>query len=354
VPATVAVIGAGVVGLATSAALLEAGAEVHCYETVGPMTQRSTGGTRIFRLAHGTPELVDLARRAHLAYRDWDPALVGTETTLVSGSHVASWAEAMRAAGAAAEVHDGLSGLPDGRSGRLPVPGLDQGPVLVDPAGGAIDAAGVGRFLLERVSPHLVTDEVIALEPGDDGVRVLGRASTTRFDACVIAAGAGTAGLAEQVGLTVGTPRNHHARFTFGMRDPGARPPCLLDRSQAWQRGFTSYQHLAAPGQWAIGAHLESLPVDVDTVEASAAIADARELTVSYVRETLPWLEPDPVEQIYCDPPAGWGDGFVVRRSGRVLCLYGDNLFKLAPVLGSMLATAALDGSVPGSLPPSA
>jgi sarcosine oxidase len=55
----VAVVGAGVVGLATTAALLERGADVVCFERAGgPMTERSAGSSRIFRLAHGTPELV--------------------------------------------------------------------------------------------------------------------------------------------------------------------------------------------------------------------------------------------------------------------------------------------------------
>jgi sarcosine oxidase len=352
VPSAVAVIGAGVVGLATSAALLEAGAEATCFEAVGPMTQRSAGGTRIFRLAHGRPELVELAQRARQAYQRWDPGLVGTEGTLVSRPDAQSWAEAMRTAGAAVEIRDGSPGLPDGRSGELVVPGLDLGPVLMDPAGGVIRAAGVGRFLLERVSPHLVNLAVTRLEPTTDSVWVHTPEASTRFDACVIVAGAGTAALAEQVGLSVGTPLEHHARFTFSLRDPLARPPCLLDKSQAWQPGFTSYQHLAAPGRWAIGAHLASLAVDVATVGKQTAIDEARELTVRYARENLPWLEPEPVDQVYCDPPRAGGDGFLVRRSDRVLCLYGDNLFKFAPVLGSLLANAAVDGSVFDSIPP--
>lgn len=48
----IAVIAAGVVGLATTAALLDTDVNVTCYEAVGPMSQRSAGGSRILRLAH--------------------------------------------------------------------------------------------------------------------------------------------------------------------------------------------------------------------------------------------------------------------------------------------------------------
>jgi sarcosine oxidase len=45
----VAVIGAGVVGLSTSLALLRQGVDVVCYEAGEPMGERSAGDTRIFR-----------------------------------------------------------------------------------------------------------------------------------------------------------------------------------------------------------------------------------------------------------------------------------------------------------------
>ena len=68
----VAVVGAGVVGLSTTAALLERGADVVCFERAGgPMTERSAGSSRIFRLAHGDPELVALARTARAGFERW-------------------------------------------------------------------------------------------------------------------------------------------------------------------------------------------------------------------------------------------------------------------------------------------
>jgi sarcosine oxidase len=63
---------AGVVGLATTVAVLRRGVDVTCFERTGaPMTERSAGSSRIFRLAHGTPELVQVAQAARAGYDRW-------------------------------------------------------------------------------------------------------------------------------------------------------------------------------------------------------------------------------------------------------------------------------------------
>jgi sarcosine oxidase len=217
--------------------------------------------------------------------------------------------------------------------------------VLVDPGGGVIDAAAVGEYLIRRVGKNLVGRAVHRIEPAGDRVRLDGAV----FDSCVIVAGAATAALAGQVGLRVPTRLAHHCRFTFALADPAARPPCLLERSGAWQPGFTTYQHLTAPGKWAVGAHLPDTPLGVDQVSKDSAIAVARQATADYVRENLPGVTAEPVEALYCDSLQS-GDGYQVQRAGAVLSLHGDNLFKLAPILGEQLAAAAVTGSTPASV----
>ncbi|MBV9279188.1 MAG: FAD-dependent oxidoreductase [Chloroflexi bacterium] len=54
----VAVVGAGVVGLAAASELMRAGAEVRCYEKAEAGSGQSKGRTRIFRLAHGDARLI--------------------------------------------------------------------------------------------------------------------------------------------------------------------------------------------------------------------------------------------------------------------------------------------------------
>ena len=74
------------------------------------------------------------------------------------------------------------------------------------------------------------------------------------------------------------------------------------------------------------------------------------ELVTSYVRETLDGVEPVVLDELYCTTTSGLGDGFTASRNGAVLAIWGDNLFKFAPLLGEMLARAVLDQSVPPAL----
>src|SRR2546429_1318639 len=57
----VAVVGAGIVGLATAEALIRRGAEVRCFEAARPGDAQSGGLTRIFRHRHDDERLVELA-----------------------------------------------------------------------------------------------------------------------------------------------------------------------------------------------------------------------------------------------------------------------------------------------------
>lgn len=345
----VAVVGAGVVGLATTAALLDAGADVACFEAVEPMSQRSTGASRIFRLAHTNPVLVELAAKAREAFGRWSSlagrALVselgtvgGTVGTVVAGPQVSRWASAMAAAGAAHEVRDTVD-----ESLALPVRSID-GPCLVDPSGGVIDAEGVGKFLLAATRHVIVRDTVYRVE---EGALVHTAGGSRQFDSVVIAAGLGTWQLALQVGLYTPSALEHHVRLTFPIGDAG-RPPALIDQSETWRPGFTTYQHLAAPGRWAVGAHFDPAAVAWE-VGRERAVDVSRRRTVEYVRENLDGVDERAVDEVYCSTATGWADGYGIARTAHVIAVHGVNLFKLAPVIAQVLAGAALDGSLPES-----
>jgi sarcosine oxidase len=63
----IGVVGAGIIGLATTHELLDGDDEVRCYETSVPLGARSAGDTRIFRLAHSDATLVEHAMRGRPA-----------------------------------------------------------------------------------------------------------------------------------------------------------------------------------------------------------------------------------------------------------------------------------------------
>lgn len=77
-----------------------------------------------------------------------------------------------------------------------------------------------------------------------------------------------------------------------------------------------------------------------------AAIQASRVALLDYARTRLT-VGPTIVDSVYCTTVPNLGDGVNFRRSGPVLAIYGDNLMKLAPALGRLLADAVVDGSTP-------
>jgi sarcosine oxidase len=336
-----------VIGLATADALGRRGAEVVCIEADVPMAARSTGSSRIFRLAHADPGLVAYAARARELWTDWSERagapLVGTEGAVLTGPPTRDWSAAMAAAEAAHSLVDDAAPL------GLPVASL-SGPALLDPAGGVIDVSATAAFLQAVVGPALRPGYVHRLEVAEGGVTLHSSAGPVTADRVVIAAGRGTWQLAAQVGMYVPTALAHHVRFTFPLRDAEARPPCWMDRTQTWRPGFTTYQQCSGPGRWSVGA---ALPADDQAWERgrAAVTARSRDLVRAYVREVLVGVEDEIVEEVYCDFPPGLGDGIHVASAGPVTALWGDNLFKHAPAIGASLATALVEDAIP-DIPP--
>jgi sarcosine oxidase len=325
----VAVVGAGVVGLSTAVTLLERGAEVVCYERADePMAERSVGSSRIFRLAHREPELVRLAADARAGFDRWAEkagrAMIVPSGCVISGADVAEWAAGMEAAGAPLEM--------PAEPGRLRLPTRrPPDEALLDPSGGVIDVDAVRGYLTGLTKRVLRHEPVDAVDP--DG-HVWTRSGPARFDAVVLAAGAGTPPLAAQAGIAVPGELQHHARFTFPV-DPAVAWRSWIDLPAA---GLGTYQHASGPGRWAVGGHLDPA-VTAWEVGRDAAITASREAVLEYAREHLA-VEPRIVETVYCTPMPGLGDGFHVQHAGRVVSVHGENLFKFAPVLGASLAAA--------------
>ena len=346
----VAVVGAGVVGLATTAELLRRGVEVTCYERSGePMAERSAGSSRIFRLAHGTPELVRVAQAARAGYARWSAdagvPLVRPGGCVVSGGDWQEWATAMTAAGAPVEIARE-------RDAPLPLPAhVAPAEALLDPSGGVIDVDAVRRHLVAVAGSAMTAERVEALEPGPAGVTVRTCGGAGTYDAVVVAAGTGTSALAAQVGIETPATLHHHIRFTFPLRRPGPwaawidTPAAGPGTAGPGTAGLATYQHQSGPGRWAVGGHLDPA-LTAWEVGRDAAAAASEEAVLQYAREHLD-VEPRVVERLYCAPHPGLADGFEIRRSGAVVVAYGENLFKMAPVLGDLLAVASVEGSTP-------
>lgn len=343
-------IGAGVVGLSTSVALLRRGVDVVCYEAGAPMGERSAGDTRIFRLAHLFPDMVELAARSRSLFSGWreraGTTLVEPVGTVVSGAGAGRWADAMAAAGAPHELVE-----PGSPRLRLPSPTF-AGPALLDPSGGVIRVDRIRAFLVEAIGDHLRSARVEAVEQTPSAVRVRSGPESDTFDTVVLCAGAGTPGLAAGTGLDVPAALEHHLRVSFPIR-PGAPEPLQCWITEEADGVLGTYQHLAAAGTWAVGGDVAGELVHWANGRPAAEQASVRALT-AYAAEHLPFVEPRPVATVYCTHNPDLGDGLQFVRQGRVLALHGENLMKFAPLLGDLLAQAAVDGSTPPDAGPNA
>jgi len=336
----VAVIGAGVVGLSVTSSLLESGATAVCYErSSAAMNERSAGSSRIFRLAHLSPELVGLAQSARAGFGRWEEAvgtaLIDLSGCVISGNNVAERASAMEAAGAPHEIVTAPLG-------QVALPAVaPPAELLFDLSGGVVNVDAIRAYLTALTRDAVVHESVYALENDLGGATVWSPSGKARFDAVVVAAGAGTSPLAAHVGIYTPPSLAHHVRFSFPI-ERSAMWPCWIDKPAV---GMSTYQHRSGPGRWSVGGSVDPALIAWEVGRAAAAAA-SEEAVLRYVREQLR-VEPRIIDRLYCTTTPDLGDGFEVRRSGSVLAVYGENLFKLAPVIGEVLAAAALDGLTP-------
>jgi sarcosine oxidase len=334
----IAVVGAGVVGMSAAAALLDGGHDVVVFDPGSIMAARSVGSTRIFRFAHVDPDLVRLARVARDGFARWSehagrPMLVVCGC-VITGADLPARADAMAKARADYELVGS-----DSRQLRLPV--LEQPAAsLIDVEGGVVDVDAVRDHLTALVGARVVHQPVYELGLASGGAaQVTTAAGMAEFDGVVLAAGAGTAHLGAQVGIYTPPLVAHHVRFTFRLDGEGWQS--WIDNPTI---GFGTYQHQAGPGLWAVGGHVDPA-LTAWEVGREAAYEVSRDAVVEYVEKHLT-VDPTIVDSVYCTT-APLGDGVQFRRNGSVLAIYGANLMKFAPVLGSALAAAAVEGTTP-------
>jgi sarcosine oxidase len=308
---SVAVVGAGIVGLSTAFALVERGADVTVYERGEPGAAQSGGESRIFRHAHDDPRLVALAVSGLAVWREWEERfgceLVSRDGAFLTGPAVERRGALLREAGV---VVRSLDAHP-----------LGPGRGLLDEDAGVIRTRAAVSALVGALGERLVRDEVIAV--GTDGTVRCGGA-IARYDRVIVCAGRETALLAG--GLPTRT--FSHVRLTFPLRDGAPeRLPCFQD-------GRAYGDPLPGNDRFAVG------------------LEDDADETIAYVGEHLPRLVPEPVEARNCwAVELPWGpDGMAVWERGRARFFAGGNLFKHAPWIGRALAA----DRVPDHLRPSA
>jgi sarcosine oxidase len=352
----VAVVGAGVVGLATAYALLERGVEVRVLERGVPGNGQSGGRSRIFRHAHADPRLVRETLTSRAAYDEWSDrlgvSLVSDDGAVAIGPAVEDRLPVLEQAGVAVRRL-----RPTELAERLPLLAAYEGPAMLDERGGSIRTTRMVDALVAALGDRLVRDEVLQVRQVAGEVEVRTGGSTTRYAQAVVCAGRGSPALARTVGLSLPVEQGVHVRLTFRVRGDA---PAVLATLQDSGAGFGETGTYAAAvegnGEYAVGLGADTPVREDGSLADPTALAELAARAQAYVRRALPGLEPEPVDVRHCwVTRLPWGDdGLAVWEADGVWFPVGHNLFKQAPGLGRRLA-AALDGDpLPDLLRPEA
>ncbi|QIZ34499.1 FAD-binding oxidoreductase [Saccharopolyspora sp. ASAGF58] len=351
----IAVIGAGVLGLSTTDALLRRGADVKCFDGRRPGAGQSGGLSRTFRHRHDDPHIVDLAVRGLAGYREWERRsgveMVGTEGCAYLGT-----------------TADDTLGLKAHQVPHHYVPEADReqvfgalgpigGPLLVDPTAGALRVNHVIETLTGWVGGHIVANDIHSLLVLDNG-KVEFQTADAIYHArhVVLCAGVDTPRLAARLGWDIPLDCALHARPHYRIREElrGAPTPCWVDKSGEF--GEMVYGSVIPyTDQYVLGLIGDGVDVPFDArgaLTGEEGMEDHVRRVTGYVERALPGLIPEPVGVRVCimsKLPAG-SDALRAWHAPGVTAIAGHNLFKFAPELGELLADSAVDDGLPADL----
>lgn len=354
---SVAVIGAGIVGLATAYAIAEAGGKVTVYEAGAPGNGQSAAESRLFRHSHDDVRLVELARRSREVWSEWEQRfgieLISSDGALALGESALARLEILERAGGLPVRSVG----PEEVAERLPLLAEYSGPAIFDEAAGAIRTQAAIAALSEELGDALQENigEVIALRPTAAGAEVRTAETCSEHSCVVVCAGRGTAGLARGVGLTLPVSLSAHVRLHFRVREPSDSLACLQDSSGAFDETGVYAAPLPGNRAYAVGLSDTTEARDDGSLIDLAVLAELASRAQSYVSQALPGLDPEPVGHLHCwVTELPWSpDGLAVWEHERILFVAGHNLFKQAPELGRLLSRGALGEGLDERLHPS-
>jgi sarcosine oxidase len=344
----VAIIGAGLLGLATGRALAARGRDVVVLERaeIGHPGSGSKGSCRIFRLGYPDQDYVLAARRARelwraLEYQFGRRILLPTpQLTLGAGQRAVQ--EAMAAAAAPCEL---LTAREAAR--RFPAVRVN-GPALLEPESCVIAADIALQALTAGVAEVRTGVQVLRLT--DDGRRVTVRTSAGSLTArsVVITAGPWSTALLAPLGVPLpGRPTLEQVAY-LRPTDPAAEAPIFINHADRAPYGLP----VPESKLYKIGIHPSGPVTDPDGQDQSADPYLTRKLSDVAARY-LPGYDPEPAAIERCIYDTSPDEDFVVDRIGNVVVGSGTSGhgFKFGPLFGEWLADLAT-GARPADLAP--
>jgi sarcosine oxidase len=320
----VAVIGAGVMGLATGWALRRRGVEATVYEqfAVGNQRGSSHGRSRIFRLAYAEPEYVRLAQEAMGLWRELEAESGETLLELYGLVEIVqtleeSTAHTLEACGVRWERLDGAEA-----ERRYPIRVPDGSFVVVQPEAGIVRAdkalAALSRGLDVRegmrVSPDELDADVVVVTAGSWVNELLDEplgVKTTRETLCYFRPDAGGRPIPSVVSFKPG----RHTHEMYSLADP--------------KYGLKVGAHHAGP--------------EADPNEPGEPQPELVERITAWANQTYRLADAEPVGAETCMYTTTPDESFILERRGRVVvgspC--SGHGFKFAPAIGERLADLA-------------
>jgi len=362
----IVVLGGGVVGAATADALARRGQEVVLLEQYvrGHGSGSSHGDGRIFRFVYPEAIYVEMARLAKGGWQELEArtgqhllALTGNWDCAPAGSGVL---EALQRALDGAGLHyERLSAeLSNASFPQFHLPGGWEA-LYQDDGGALFSARAMTAFWksAEDAGAQMRSEtRVVNVLPRPDGIAVTcASGETVLADRLVLAAGAWSAGLGIQLGLTLPLAITREQLCYFAVRDevdhrPGAMPTFVSHEGPRQYFGLPVMEGAGVKVGWnysgtPIAKPEQATGIDTAIVRAICEFTEAR----------LPHLDPDPLNVATCLYAATPDNDFILDRSQgdpRIVvgAAFSGHGFKFAPVLGSVLAALALDEEPPVSL----
>ena len=339
----VAVVGGGVMGLASASALARRGYRATLFErgAIGHDRGSSWGPVRIFRLAYEQPEYVRAGLRARELWRELERRSATAILSQTGGIDlgdpigVAAVRAAYESAGA---EHRTLSRAE--AAGRWPDVKL-SGEVLFQPDAGVIRAEVAVRALLaEAVEAGAEIREraAVTVESTSEAVLVRTDAGRDEFDAAVLAVGAWTEGVASP--MIAVPPLRVSEEFPLEFHVPGASalPVGIEHRGAGQPLGYwlPVGGDLVKGGLHASGRRL----ADPDDRGGECPPSLAEQVS-AYVAGRLRDVDGAPRSlRTGCLYDRTVDDHFIIERAGDVVVLGGfsGHGFKFAPLIGELAA----------------